>query len=198
MTQDEGPATHKDLPVMRFGSVADFGAWLAEHHDVSTGAWLKLAKKGVEPRTVSYSEAVDIALCYGWIDSQAARWDERHYLQRFTPRKSRSVWSKVNREKIEKLLADGRVRPAGMRQVEAAKADGRWDAAYDPQSAATVPEDLQTALDANPKASEFFDTLTRQNRFAVIYRVHNAKRPETRARRIEQFVAMLAERKKIY
>ena len=193
---DEG-AAYKGLPVLGFGSAAEFESWLAERHESSPGIWLKIAKKGSGEATVSYADAVEIALCHGWIDSQAARLDERHYLQRMTPRKPRSVWSKINVAKAEKLIAAGRMRPAGLREVAAAKADGRWEAAYHPPSAATVPDDLQTALDAEPRAREFFATLNSQNRFAILYRVQTAKRAETRARRIAQYVSMLAEGKTI-
>jgi uncharacterized protein YdeI (YjbR/CyaY-like superfamily) len=147
---------------------------------------------------VTFAEAIDSALCYGWIDGQRNRFDEQWYLQRFTPRRARSTWSKINRDKVERLAAEGRMRPAGIREVERAKADGRWDAAYDAPSAATVPEDLQRALDANPAAAAFFATLNSRNRFAILYRVQEAKRPETRARRIETFVAMLAQGQTVY
>jgi uncharacterized protein YdeI (YjbR/CyaY-like superfamily) len=147
---------------------------------------------------VTFAEAIDSALCYGWIDGQRNRFDEQWYLQRFTPRRARSTWSKINRDKVERLAAEGRMRPAGIREVERAKADGRWDAAYDGPSAATVPEDLQRALDANPAAAAFFATLNSRNRFAILYRVQEAKRPETRARRIETFVAMLAQGQTVY
>ena len=147
---------------------------------------------------MTFAEAIDSALCYGWIDGQRNRFDDQWYLQRFTPRRARSKWSKINRDKVERLAADGRMRPAGIREVERAKADGRWDAAYDAPSAATVPDDLQRALDANPAAAAFFATLDSRNRFAILYRVQDAKRPETRARRIETFVAMLGEGQTIY
>jgi uncharacterized protein YdeI (YjbR/CyaY-like superfamily) len=157
------------------------------------GVWLKFAKKGSGVATVTYAEAVEEALCYGWIDGQAAGHDETFYLQRFTPRRRRSKWSLINRNKAERLIAEGRMKPAGLAQVEAAKGDGRWDAAYPSPSAATVPDDLQAALDQNPKAKAFFEALTGQNRYAVLYRIRDAKRPETRAKRIAEYVAMLAQ-----
>jgi uncharacterized protein YdeI (YjbR/CyaY-like superfamily) len=147
---------------------------------------------------VTFAEALDTALCYGWIDGQRNRFDERWYVQRFTPRRSRSTWSKSNCGKVEQLIQQGRMRPAGLREIERAKADGRWDAAYDAQSTATVPDDLQRALDAKPAAAAFFAALDRRNRFAILYRIQDAKRPETRARRIETFVAMLTEGKTLY
>jgi uncharacterized protein YdeI (YjbR/CyaY-like superfamily) len=147
---------------------------------------------------VSYAEAVEVALCFGWIDGQANRLDDDHWLQRFTPRRPRSKWSKINRDRAERLIERGEMSPAGLREVERAKADGRWEAAYDAPSTATIPDDLQRALDANDRAREFFETLNRTNRYAILYRIQDAKKPETRARRIEKYVAMLAEHTKIY
>ena len=183
---------------MPFGSAGEWEAWLEQHHADSSGVWLKLAKKGAGVPSVTYAEAVEAALCFGWIDGQKAALDERFWLQKFTPRRPRSVWSKINREKAERLIRDGRMRPAGRREVEAAKADGRWDAAYDAPSTATVPDDLRAALDANPAAAEFFAGLNSANRYAILHRVQTAKRPETRARRIAQLVAMLADGRKLY
>ena len=153
--------------------------------------WLKFAKKGAAESTISYRQALDVALCHGWIDGQKRSMDEHYWLQRFTPRKARSRWSKINCAKAEALIADGRMQAGGLREVEAAKADGRWEAAYPGQAKADVPEDLQAALDADPEAGAFFGSLDRGNRYAILYRVHDAKRPETRARRIAMFVAML-------
>ena len=147
---------------------------------------------------MTHAEALESALCYGWIDGQRNRFDDVWFLQRFTPRRSRSNWSKVNCGKAEQLIEEGRMQPAGLREVERARADGRWDAAYDAPSTATVPPDLQQALDENPAAAAFFATLNSQNRFAILYRIHDAKKPETRARRIEKFVAMLNEGTKVY
>lgn len=187
-----------ELPILQFDGQADWAAWLQRHHESSQGAWLKLAKKASGVTTVTHTEALEEALCYGWIDGQSARFDEAFYLIRFTPRRARSKWSQLNCEKVERLMSEGRMKPAGLAQVEAAKEDGRWEAAYPPASAAAVPEDLQRALDANPKAKAFFETLKGTNRYAIIYRVHDAKRPETRARRISEYVAMLAERRTLH
>jgi uncharacterized protein YdeI (YjbR/CyaY-like superfamily) len=202
-----------DLPVRAFGTPQAWQDWLAENHQTSSGLWLKIAKKGAGAAsattgtstgagtgtgTVTYAEALECALCFGWIDGQKGRLDDEFWLQRFTPRKARSKWSKINREKAERLLAEGRMHPAGLREVEAARSDGRWAAAYEGQAAATVPPDLARELDRNPAAREFFDTLTGVNRYAILYRIQDAKRPETRARRIATFVAMLAERKTLH
>jgi uncharacterized protein YdeI (YjbR/CyaY-like superfamily) len=178
-------------PILDFDSQAEWEAWLDAEHAGSDGVWLRFAKKGSGVTSVVYAEALDVALCYGWIDSQVARYDERFYLQKFTPRRSRSKWSRINRDKIEALTKQGRMKPAGLEQVELAKADGRWDAAYASPANAKVPDDLQAALDASPKAAELFATLTQANRYAIIYRLEDAKKPETRARRLEAFVGML-------
>src|SRR3954454_24400207 len=185
------PEQRDGLPVLSFSSPEKWDAWLAKHGENAGGVWMKLAKKATGIDSVTYAEAVEVALCHGWIDGQKGALDDRWWLQRFTPRKARSKWSKVNRDKVEALMATGAMRPAGLRQVEAAKADGRWDAAYDSQRTAAVPDDLQQALDANPEAAAFFATLTGSSRYAILYRVQDAKRPETRAKRIAQFVAML-------
>ncbi len=187
-----------DLPILPFATRGAWVAWLDEHHVASEGLWLKIAKKGSGIETVSYPEALEVALCYGWIDGQKASFDDRYWLQRFTPRGSRSKWSKVNRQKATELIERGAMKPAGLREVERAKADGRWDAAYDAQSTATVPDDLRRELEKNDAAREFFQTLNSANRYAILYQIGDAKKPETRARRIEKFVAMLAERKKLY
>jgi uncharacterized protein YdeI (YjbR/CyaY-like superfamily) len=187
-----------ELPILPFASREAWEAWLEEEHAASDGLWLKIAKKGSGIETVTFVEALDVALCYGWIDSQRAGFDGRYFLQRFTPRKPRSKWSQVNREKVARLTEAGRMRPAGLREVERAKADGRWDAAYEPQSTATVPEDLRLELERNEGARGFFETLNSTNRYAILHRIQDAKKPETRARRIAQYVAMLAEGKKLY
>jgi uncharacterized protein YdeI (YjbR/CyaY-like superfamily) len=168
-------------------------AWLSQHHDDSAGVWLVLAKKGiVDPTSLTYDQALDEALCHGWIDGQVRRLDEHTYRQRFTPRRARSPWSRRNVEIVTRLGAEGRMHAAGVAAVERAKADGRWDSAYAGQAAIEVPPDLEVALAAEPRALAMFEILTSQNRYAVLYRVETAKRAETRARRIEQFVAMLA------
>lgn len=187
-----------ELRILPFPSVGEWEAWLEKHHASSDGLWIKFARKGSGIETVSYVEALDVALCYGWIDGQARGLDDEYWLQRFTPRRSRSRWSKVNREKVAKLIEAGKMKPAGLREVERARADGRWDAAYEPQRSATVPDDLRRELEGNDAARECFETLDGANRYAILYHIADAKRPETRARRIEKFVAMLAERKKPY
>jgi uncharacterized protein YdeI (YjbR/CyaY-like superfamily) len=181
----------RDLPVLAFPSQAAFEDWLAANHATSAGIWLQIAKKASGVDSVSYAEAVEAALCYGWIDGRKDPLDASHWLQRFTPRQARSRWSKINAEKAEQLIAAGRMQPPGVREVERAKADGRWQDAYYGQRDIAMPDDLRAALDANPKARDFFATLSGGNRYAVLYRVHDAKRPETRARRIQEFVAML-------
>jgi uncharacterized protein YdeI (YjbR/CyaY-like superfamily) len=180
-----------ELPIIGFADAAAFDQWLAEQPADSAGLWLKLAKKGSGFASVSKAEAIDAALCHGWIDGQLDPYDDAHWLIRFTPRKPRSKWSRINRERALALNAEGRVRAAGLAQIEAAKADGRWDAAYAPASTAQVPDDLAAALDANPEAAAFFATLTGANRYAILYRIGAVKKAETRARKIEGFVAML-------
>jgi len=179
-------------PVLFFATPAKLEAWIDEHGEDSDGIWLKFAKKDSGIESVVYAEAVEIALSYGWIDGQAKRHDDHHYLQRFTPRRPRSKWSKINREKAERLMAEGRMRPAGLREVERAKEDGRWDEAYDSPSTATVPNDFRAALDAEPAAAEFFASLGSTRRYSFLYRITDAKRPETRAKRIAEYVELLA------
>jgi uncharacterized protein YdeI (YjbR/CyaY-like superfamily) len=186
------------LPVMSFGSTDAWDAWLAAHHADSAGLWLKIAKKGAAGTTISYSDALDVALCHGWIDGQKGRHDDEYWLQRFTPRKPGSKWSKINTERAAALIESGRMRPAGRREVERAQADGRWEQAYESQSRVTVPEDLARALAANERARAFFATLDSANRYAILYRIGTAKKPETRAKRIDTYVAMLSEHKKIH
>jgi uncharacterized protein YdeI (YjbR/CyaY-like superfamily) len=187
-----------ELETRAFASAEEWEAWLRDHHDTVPGIWIRFAKKGSGVPTVTYLEALHAALCFGWIDGQARSLDDAAYVQRFTPRRARSIWSKRNRDFATALIEAGRMQPAGLREVERAKADGRWDAAYDAPSTATVPEDLQRALDASPAAAEFFATLNSQNRYAILHRVQTAKRPETRARRIEKFVAMLEAGETLY
>ncbi|MDX6743664.1 YdeI/OmpD-associated family protein [Actinocorallia sp. A-T 12471] len=186
------------LPVFAFATEAEFEAWLEQEHATSQGLWIKIAKKASGIASVTAPEALDHALCFGWIDGQRKGFDATYFLQKYTPRRPRSRWSKVNTGKIAELEAAGRMRPAGLAQVAAAKADGRWDAAYAPQSSRDVPADLQAALDAEPEAAAFFATLSSQNRFAVVFRVEDAKRATTRAARIEKFVQMLKEGKTFY
>jgi len=178
-------------PKIPFASAAEWERWLEDNHTSSDGVWIKMAKKGADIESVRYPEVLESAICFGWIDARREALDERYFLQRFTPRRQRSRWSRINREKAERLITDGRMRPAGLAEVERAKADGRWKAAYEGQKRSTVPDDLQRELDARPKAKAFFAELSSQNRYAIIYRLNDAKKPETRARRLAKFVAML-------
>jgi uncharacterized protein YdeI (YjbR/CyaY-like superfamily) len=189
------PATS---PVRLFKSKQDWAAWLEKNHRKSTGLWLRLAKKGSPLRSVSYREAVDVALCCGWIDGQKKPENDQTWLQRFVPRSSRSIWSKINREKALALIASGEMNSAGLEAIENAKKNGRWDAAYDSPSGATVPSDFQAALDANPRAAAFFKTLDRANRYAVLWRIQTVKRAGTRARKIQHLIAMLENEEKIH
>ena len=182
-----------DLPIREFADREAWARWLDAEHDTGRGVWLKIAKKASGIATVTHAEALEEALCYGWIDGHRVPHDGMYFLQRFTPRARRSKWSQINRDKVTRLIEEGRMKPAGLAQVEAAKQDGRWDAAYPPQSSQAIPEDFRRALEENPAAKEFFATLSGTRRYSFIYRIADAKRPETRARRIEQFVAMLAE-----
>jgi uncharacterized protein YdeI (YjbR/CyaY-like superfamily) len=184
-------ASDDGLPTIFFGSSAAWELWLADNHVASEGVWIRIAKKDVDIVSVRYPEVLDSALCFGWIDGRREALDERHFLQRFTPRRASSRWSQINREKAEQLIAQDRMRPAGLAEVERAKEDGRWAAAYAGQKSSTVPPDLQRELDARPKAKAFFAALSSQNRYAITYRLQDAKRPETRARRLAKFVAML-------
>lgn len=190
--------TRAGLPVLAFANVAAFEAWLASEPRTSKGLWLKLAKKGSGVASLSKSEAIDAALCHGWIDGQLDRYDDQSWLVRFTPRKRASKWSEVNRTRALELIASGRMQPAGLAEIETAQADGRWATAYAPASTATVPPDLQAALDASPEAAAFFATLKGANRYAVLYRIGTAKKPETRAKRISHFVAMLVRGETIH
>ena len=191
-------SVNEEDPILEFKTPKSWETWLAKNHAKASGVWLRMAKKDSGRTSVSHAEALEVALCYGWIDGLRKAADAETFLQRFTPRRPRSIWSKINREKIAVLIAAGRMKPPGLREVERAKQDGRWEAAYDSQSRATVPPDLEAALKSNPKARKFFETLDSQNRYAILFRTANAKRPETRARRIAQFVAMLAEGRKIH
>jgi len=187
-----------DLPTIAFETQHDWEAWLEEHHADSSGLWLKIAKKETGIPSVTYAEAVESALCYGWIDGQKASFDGGYWLQRFTPRRPKSIWSRVNRDKATTLIAEGRMQAAGLRYVDFAKGDGRWELAYQSQRTMTVPDDFTFALAGNPKAREFFDTLDSSNRYAILWRIQTAKKPETRAARIETFLAMLSNGEKIH
>jgi uncharacterized protein YdeI (YjbR/CyaY-like superfamily) len=187
-----------DPPTLAFRSQREWEDWLGANHKTSPGVWLKMAKKGPGLESVSHAEALESALCYGWIDARRNALDERFFLQRFTPRGPRSTCSGVNRDKATELEKAGRMKPAGIAEIERARKDGRWEAAYEPQSTATVPDDLERELDSNPRARELFSALDSRNRYAILYRLQDAKKPETRARRLAQFVAMLNEGKKLY
>jgi uncharacterized protein YdeI (YjbR/CyaY-like superfamily) len=187
-----------DLPVRSFPDATAWREWLATEGAAAAGVWLKTARKGAAEPTVSYREALEVALCFGWIDGQKRPLDDDYWLQRFTPRKPDSRWSRINTQKAEELIASGKMQPAGMREVEAARADGRWQRAYAGQRDSQVPDDLQQALTANPAAAEFFATISRINRYAILYRIQTVKRPETRARKIQQYVQMLAEHRTIH
>jgi uncharacterized protein YdeI (YjbR/CyaY-like superfamily) len=188
-----------ESPALTVADAATWRSWLISHHDDPTGVWLVLAKKGTtEPTSLTYDQALEEALCHGWIDGQVRRRDEGTYKQRFTPRRERSAWSKRNVTIVEQLTAQGRMRPSGIAEVMRAKTDGRWQAAYAGQASIEVPSDLVTALAAEPKAKAMFDILSSQNRYAVLYRLDAAKRADTRARRIAQYVAMLARGETIH
>ena len=184
--------------VKLFKSKQNWAAWLEKNHRKSAGLWLRLAKKDSGLRSVSYKEALEVALCYGWIDGQKRPENEQTWLQRFVPRSSRSIWSKINREKVLALIASGEMKDAGLEAIENAKKNGRWDAAYDSPGGATVPADFQKALNANPRAAAFFKTLDRANRYAVLWRIQTVKKAETRARKIQQFIDMLAKKEKLH
>jgi uncharacterized protein YdeI (YjbR/CyaY-like superfamily) len=190
------PADEK--PILVFRQKNDWVAWLDNNQVTSSGVWLRLAKKASGLKSVSYDEALNVALCYGWIDGQKKPDDEEYWLQAFTPRGKRSIWSKRNREKAMALIDSADMQPAGLAEVERAKEDGRWDAAYDSASRSTVPDDLEAALSKNKRAKSFFETLDSRNRYAILFRVQTAKKAETRTKRIQQFVEMLARNEKLY
>jgi uncharacterized protein YdeI (YjbR/CyaY-like superfamily) len=187
-----------ELPIKLFKTPADWATWLAKNHLKSPGLWLRLAKKDSGLKSITYAEALEAALCYGWIDGQKKSYDERTWLQKFTPRGPRSIWSQINRDKALALIASGQMQPAGLAAVERARANGQWAAAYTSQKTITVPDDLQAALDASPKAKAFFAGLNSANRYAILFGLHTAKKPETRARRLEKFMNMLERGDKLY
>jgi len=191
-------APASDYPILLFADRAALRRWLSAHHASQPGVWLRIAKLASPLRSVTYAEALDVALCFGWIDGQKKSHDADSFLQKFTPRQKRSPWSKRNREHVARLVAAGEMHPAGLAAVEAAKADGRWDRAYDSSGTATVPADFQAALDDRPEAKAFFEALKGANRYAILYRIQTAVRPETRARRIAEFVAMLERRETLH
>jgi len=191
-------ATTTEIPVVAFADTTEWSAWLASNHLSSRGVWLKIARKMSGNASVTYAEAIDVALVWGWIDGQKKTFDEAWWLQKFTPRGSKSMWSKINRDKATAIIVAGKMMPSGLAEVERAKKDGRWDRAYESQRSASVPEDLAKALADNPPAQNFFAKLESHNRYAILWRVHNAKKAETRARRIAQFVEMLAKGEKLH
>jgi uncharacterized protein YdeI (YjbR/CyaY-like superfamily) len=187
-----------ELPVLTFDTQEAWRAWLEAHHDSSSGVWLRIAKRGAAEATVSYEDAVTVGLCFGWIDGQKRKLDEVAWLQKFTPRGPRSLWSRRNREKAEGLMRSGAMRPAGLREVERARADGRWEAAYDSPRTAEVPDDLQAELDSHPTAKAFFEDLDAANRYAILWRLQTARKPQTRERRLSEFIEMLERREKLH
>ena len=187
-----------DFPIIPFASAAEWESWLEQNHAASHGVWLRMFKKGSGHESVNHPGALDVALCFGWIDGQARPHDEESWLQKFTPRRPRSAWSRRNTEKVERLISEGRMRPAGLQEVGTAKLDGRWQKAYDSPAESKVPDDFLRALDTAPQARAFFDTLNKRNTFAIAYRLQTARKPETREKRIRQFVEMLAKGEKLY
>jgi uncharacterized protein YdeI (YjbR/CyaY-like superfamily) len=187
-----------ELPLLPFESKKKWADWLAKQHDKSAGLWLKLAKKDSGIASLTYEEALEVALCYGWIDGQKKGFDDKYWLQKFTPRGSKSIWSKINTEKVERLIKSGEMMPAGLKTIEAAKKDGRWDAAYASQKNISIPEDFRAALDKNKKAKAFFDTLKSAERYSFLFRIQTAKKAETRAKRIQQFIEMLEKNEKFH
>jgi uncharacterized protein YdeI (YjbR/CyaY-like superfamily) len=197
MANQKTPFT-PDLPVKLFKTPDAWSKWLDANHAKSPGIWMRIAKKDADLTSINYAEALDVALCYGWIDGQKRPLDASSWLQRFTPRGPRSLWSKVNTGKVQVLIDSGRMRPPGLAAIESAKASGRWESAYQPSSTATVPPELQAALDRNPKAKSFFETLRGANRYALIFRVSSAKKPETKAKRVADFIARLERGETIF
>ena len=187
-----------EKPILEFRLKSAWTKWLEKNHDKSSGVWLRLAKKNSELRSISRADALDVALCFGWIDGQARSEGEETWLQKFTPRGKRSIWSKINRVNVQRLIDCGEMRPPGVAEIERAKKDGRWEAAYDSPKSIAIPEELQAELDRNKKAKAFFETLNSQNRYAILFRIHTAKKVETKAKRIKQFVEMLERGEKIH
>lgn len=187
-----------DLPILLFEKPGDWAAWLEEHRATAPGLWLRLAKKAADLQSISYAEALEVALCYGWIDGLKKSYDDSSWLQKFTPRGKKSLWSKINREKAEALIKSGQMKPSGLQEIERARQDGRWEAAYDSPKNATVPEDFQAELERNPKAKAFFESLNNTNRYAVLWRIQTATKAETRTKRMQQLLAMLERNEKIH
>lgn len=191
MPPPQAKPAKQDLPVKRFRSHAAWETWLRRHYETSTGLWIEFAKKGSGVTSLTHAEALEVALCYGWIDGQTASVDAKHFRQRFTPRRARSKWSQINCRAVARLRDEGRLAPAGVREMEAAQRDGRWQAAYASPRTIGIPDDLRARLDASPRARGFFEQLDSRNRYAILYRLQDAKKPETRQRRLEKFVRML-------
>jgi len=190
--------TKKDQPILSFQTQKKWRDWLHKNHKKSSGIWLRIYKKDSGVKTVTYAQALDEALCYGWIDGQRNKYDEQSYLQKFTPRRKKSIWSKRNTEHIERLTKEGKMHPAGLAEVEAAKADGRWEKAYDSPAAMDIPDDFLKALEKKPKAHAFFKTLNKTNLYSIAWRLQTAKKPETRERRMKAILGMLEEGKKFH
>jgi uncharacterized protein YdeI (YjbR/CyaY-like superfamily) len=189
---------HKDLPVLLFHRPTEWQEWLAENHDKPAAVWIKFAKKNTDAVSISYDEALEIALCYGWIDGLINKYDEKYYLTRFSPRKIQSVWSKTNRQTVEKLIADGKMQPSGLAAIEAAKANGRWDTAYDSSKEMKIPEDFLMELAKDKKAEKFFNSLNRANTYAIGWRLQTAHKPEARAKRMEKILEMMKKGEKFH
>jgi len=202
MAKMSGPKSDGELlggvPILAFSAAGEWERWLDRNHASPSGLWLKIGKTKSGIASVSYAEALEAALCYGWIDAQKRGYDESSWLQKFTPRKARSIWSKVNRQKAAELIAAGRMKPAGLEAVETAKKNGQWESAYDSPAAAAVPPDLEAELERRPEAKAFFAALSGTNRYSILHRLQTAKKPETRAKRLEKFVQMLENRETIY
>lgn len=190
--------SNTDLQIISFKSSKEWASWLARNHSKSNGIWLRLYKKTAAEKTINHAEALDMALCYGWIDGQAKTYDEKSWLQKFTPRRAKSLWSKRNKEYIERLISEDRMKAAGLREVEQAKQDGRWEAAYDSPGKSTIPEDFLKALSKNKKAKAFFETLNKTNLYSISWRLQTAKKPETREKRMKEILAMLSRGEKFH
>lgn len=194
------PATskHDNYPTIAFKDQKSFETWLAKNHAKAEGVWVKIAKGASGIKSVTYAEALSVALCYGWIDGLKRAFDEIYFIQKFTPRKKNSIWSVINKQKVATLIEEGKMQDAGLAAIEVAKKNGRWEGAYESQNAITVPADLQQALDKNKKANAFFKKLSSQNRYAILFRIGNVKKPETRIRKIKEYIAMLQKHETIY
>ena len=188
----------KGVPIVLFKTQKAWATWLEKNHTKSSGVWLRLAKKRSEVKSLSYVEGVEVALCYGWIDGQKESYDDSSWLQKFTPRGTRSIWSKINREKAQELIKNGQMKPAGLEAIENARQNGRWEGAYDSPSGSTVPRDFEEALDKSPAAKAFFATINRANRYAILFRIQTAKKADTRARRIKEFISMLEKKETLH